>query len=203
LAEQLLDLHRGEYAEPLLPVVLFESPRFAGEQAVLDRLNALPEVDRSRLRERCERYFTALQQAGLNDEALLHPGRGHLVWGGLLLLGAVPAALGWLSSLPIRWLTYRVADGKVKKKEFYGSVVLGVGFLSGLIYYLLWLLGSVFTGNPRWIALAMLLPLLGWWSILYRELGERWWSAFQAWRHPRRSELLGLRKDIFEISPIP
>ena len=174
------------------------SPGFAGEKAVLDRLNALPEADKGRLREHCDRYFAALEQAGLDDEALLHPRRGGSGWGLLLLLGILPAAFGWLSSLPIRWLTYRVAGQKVTKKEFYGSVVLGVGFLSGLLYYLLWLLGSGCTGNPRWIALAMLLPLLGWWSILYRELGERWWAARKARQHGQRAALLALRPNIFE-----
>lgn len=196
LAEQLLTLHRSDQAEPLLPVVHLESARFAGEKAVLDRLNVLPEADKNGLRDRCDQYFTALQQAGLHDEALLHPKRGNLGWGLLLLLGALPAVLGWLSSLPVRWLTFFVADQQVKKKEFYGSVVLGIGFLSGLVYYLLWIIGSLCTGNPRWIALALLLPLLGWWAILFRELGERWWAARRARQHGQREELLVVRQGI-------
>ena len=203
LAEQLLTLHRSDYAEPLLPVVHFDSPRFAGEKAVLDRLNALPETDKRSLRQRCDRYFLALQQAGLEDAALLQPRGGQAGWGVLLLLGAVPAAFGWFSSLPIRWLTYWVADRKVSKKEFYGSVVLGVGFISGLVYYVLWLLGSLWSGDPRWIALALLLPLLGWWSVFYRELVARWRAARRARRHRQRAELLALRRAIFETPPMP
>lgn len=198
LAEQLLTLHRSEHARPMLPVVRLESPRFAGEKAVLDRLNALPETDKNGLRERCDRYFAALQQAGLDDAALLHPRRSSLGWALLLLLGALPACLGWLSSLPIRIITYQVADKRVKKKEFYGSVVLGVSFIAGWLYYLGWVVGSLFTADPRWIALAMLLPLLGWISILYRELGERWWAARRARQHPQRATLLALRQGIFE-----
>ncbi len=91
-----------------------------------------------------------------------------------------------------------MADKKVKKKEFYGSVVLGVGFLSGLVYYLLWIIICLFTGDPRWIALALVLPLLGWWSILYRELGERWLAARKARSYPQRTRLLTLRQHIFE-----
>ncbi len=196
LAEQLLTLHRSDQAEPLLPVVHFESRRFAGEKAVLDRLNALPEADKSGLRERCGQYFAALQQSGLEDASLIHPQRGDLGGGILLLLGALPALLGWLSTLPIRWITYQVADKKVKKKEFYGSVVLGVGFLSSLVYYLLWIIICLFTGDPRWIALALLLPLLGWWSILFHELGERWLAARKARQHGQRNHLLDLRKNV-------
>ncbi len=88
LAEQLLTLHRSDQAEPLLPVVHFESQRFAGEKAVLDQLNALPEAEKMDLRERSGSYFTALEQAALDDAALTHPQRGDLGWGILLLLGA-------------------------------------------------------------------------------------------------------------------
>ncbi|MEO6759932.1 MAG: 1-acyl-sn-glycerol-3-phosphate acyltransferase, partial [Saprospiraceae bacterium] len=198
LAEQLLTLHRSDRAEPLLPVVQFDSRRFAGEKGVLDWLNALAEPAKSHLRKSSADYFSALQQAGLEDEALLHPGRGALGWILLLVLGALPALLGWISSLPIRWLTYEVADKKVKKKEFYGSVILGVGYLSGLLYYLIWLVAGLCTGNPRWIALALLLPLLGWWSIFYRELVQRWWTARIARQHPQRADLLEMRAGIFE-----
>ena len=198
LAEQLLTLHRSDHALPMLPVVRFESPRFAGEKAVLDRLNALPETEKNRLRHHCDHYFSALQQADLDDAALLHPHRGSLGWALLLVLGALPAALGWLGSWPIRAITYGITDRWVKKKEFYGSVVLGISFIMGLVYYLLWLVASFFTADPRWIALAMLLPLLGWISILYRELWERWLSARRARQHPQRDTLLAQRQGIFE-----
>ncbi len=198
LAEQLLTLHRSQYALPMLPVVRFESPRFAGEKAVLDRLNALPELQKNALRIHCNNYFLALEEAGLEDSALLHPERGGWGWTLLLVLGALPAALGWLSSWPIRAITYQVADRRVKKKEFYGSVVLGVSFVVGLLYYLLCIVASLCTADPRWIALALLLPLLGWLSILYRELAERWCAARRALRYPRRKALLEQRKDIFE-----
>lgn len=198
LAEQMLTLHRTDHALPMLPVVRFESPRFAGEKAVLDRLNALPDLEKNSLRERSTAYFTALQQADLEDDALQHPGRSNGAWALLLVLGALPAAWGWLSSLPIRLLTYWVADQKVKKKEFYGSVVLGVGFLSGLVYYLLWIIVSLFTANPRWIALALLLPLFGWFSILYREIATRWIAARRARQHPQRATLLAMRQNILE-----
>ena len=202
LAEQLLTLHRSDHAMPLLPVVRFESPRFAGEKAVLDRLNALPETQKGDLRTSCDAYFSALQQAGLDDDALLHPGRGSLFWLLLLLLGALPAALGWVSSWPIRAITYQVADQQVKKKEFYGSVVLGVSFLVGLLYYLLWIVISLCTASPYWIALALLMPLFGWFSILYREVGERWLVARRARQHPQRMALLVMRQNISGHSSI-
>ncbi len=198
LAEQLLTLHRSDHAMPLLPVVRFESPRFADEKAVLDRLNTWPETYKNNLRTRCGDYFAALHQAGLDDGALLHPGRGSWGWTLLLIGCALPAALGWLSSWPIRTIIYRVADRRVKKKEFYSSVVLGLGFVVGLLYYLLCISISSFTANPRWIALALLLPLLGWWSIIYREVLERWMAARRAQQHPQRAALLALRQNIFD-----
>ena len=190
LAEQLLTLHRNDRPQPLLPVVYFDSQRFAAEKAVLDDLNALPEADKTTLRERTGRYFSALAAAGLDDAALVKPQRSHWLWLLFFAVGLLPALVGWLSSWPIRVLTYWVADKKVKKREFYGSVVLGVSFLSGLVYYLGWLLAGALTWGWQGALAALALPVLGWFSIVYGEIAERFWAARKAAGSAERAELL-------------
>jgi hypothetical protein len=89
-----------------------------------------------------------------------------------------------------------MADTKVRKKEFYTSVRIAVGFLTAIPYYLLLLLAAVLSGNPAWIALALGLPLFGWFAELYRDAWQRWLAARKALRHPQRQALLHAREQI-------
>ena len=194
LAEQLLALDRGNHPEPLLPVIVRHSGRFAREKAVLDRLNALPAVGKNALRERSARYFDALEKAGLDDGALANPQRANLLWLLFFVAASLPALIGWLGAWPVSRLSNYVAAAKVRKREFYSSVLMGVGFLAGVPYYFLLFLISLFTLNPFLIAIGLMLPLLGWFSLLYGDWWERWQLARRAAAHPDRAVLLELRR---------
>jgi 1-acyl-sn-glycerol-3-phosphate acyltransferase len=196
LAERLLALHRGDYPEPPLPIVTYNNRRFLREKAVLDRLNVLPENEKNALRERTERYFNALEQAGLDDAALMNPRWGRWLWLAFFAIGFLPFLLGYLSSWPLIRVSKYVADKKAKKREFYSSVRIGVGLLAGMAYYFLLFLTSLFTLNPYWITLGLSLPLWGWFAEFYREMWLRWRAARKAVTHPQREELLRLRGGI-------
>ncbi len=196
LAEQLLTLHRSENPQPLLPVVHFDSQRFAKEKAVLDQLNEMPNAPKNGLRDRAGLYFQTLEKKGLEDGTLLNPPWGSGSWLLFLIAGFLPFLAGWLSSWPIRAITYWVADTKVKKKEFYGSIVLGVSFFSGFVYYWVWIIASLCSAHLMWIAAALLLPVLGWFSILYREIFDRWQMARKAINNGESAQLLELRRKI-------
>lgn len=195
LGEQLLELHRSNHPEPLLPTVKFEKRRFLEEKAVLDRMNALSGEEKVGLRDKVTAYFDGLSAAGLEDGPLVNPKWGGSSWLLLFIGGFLPFIMGYVSSWPIMRLSHGVANAKVKKKEFYSSVVIGVGFIAGLLYYGALLLFCVSTLNPYWIALGLTLPLLGWFSMFYRELWARWKAAKTAERHPEKENLLAIRKD--------
>lgn len=196
LAEQLLALHRSERPQPPLPVVAHSSRRFFGEKAVLDRLNSSSENEKNNLREKAGRYFSALERAGLNDTALMNPQHGNWWWLLFFAAGLLPFLIGRISSWPLIWLARFVTRKKAKKREFLSSVHIGVGFLAGLPYYLLLFLVLLFTGRPLWIALGLMLPLLGWFAMLYREVWARWAAARRAAGHSEREEILKMRAQI-------
>lgn len=196
LAEQLLELHRSDQPVPALPPISRSAQRFLAEKAVLDRLNQSPEPEKNALRAQAADYFAALQQTGLRDFALRQPSLGSGSWLLFFALFFVPFAAGWLTSLPIARLARWVAERKVKKREFFGSVMLGVGFLSGLIYYLGILVACLLTGDALWISAGLLLPLLGWFSLIYAETWARWLAARRANRAPNRAHLLRLRAQL-------
>ncbi len=196
LSERLLAMLRSEYPPAALPLVTHNDGRFFREKALLDRLNSMPLPEKNDLREKTERYFESLGQAGLQDDALMNP-----QWAGpsrLLFLagGLIPFLAGYISSWPLIRLAKYVADKKVKKPEFYTSVRMGVGFLAGVPYYFALLLASFLSGAPGWMALGMALPLLGWFSLVYKEAWVRWRTARAATRSPFRRELLRMRKSI-------
>lgn len=196
LAEQLLTLHRSEHPEPPLPVVVYDGQRFMAEKKVLDRLNELPADKKSALRSKTDRYFSLLEQEGVDDAALMNPQWGNPAWMLFFIAGLLPFLVGYISSWPLIRLAKNVADKKVKKVEFYTSVRMGVGFLAGIPYYLLLFLCSLITGKPFWIAFGLLLPALGWFSMFYQEMWARWRAAGRATGHPQKETLLRLRGDI-------
>lgn len=196
LAEQLLTLHRSAHPEAPLPIYAFNSRRFAAEKSVLDRLNALPPDEKNALRERAAPYFSALEKAGLDDAALVNPQWGNGWWLLFLVVGFAPWLLGYLSSWPLVHIIRAIADKKVKKREFYSSVRIGLGLLLGTPYYLLLVLPFLLTGRPAWIALGLMLPLLGWFAQFYMDMWKRWRAARKALTHKQRDALLAQRAAI-------
>jgi 1-acyl-sn-glycerol-3-phosphate acyltransferase len=196
LAERLLVLWRSENPASLLPVVEHSGDRFFAEKAVLDRLNTLSDLEKNELREKTDAYFAALEKAGLNDEALSHPEHAGFGWLFFLTIGFVPFVTGGVLSWPVRWLANFATNKLVKKREFRTSILLGVAYLSGLLYCAIFLAAGLITGSPMLISLALLLPLLAWFYLFYREIFARWMAAGKAVKHPLRKELLALRRAI-------
>lgn len=114
----------------------------------------------------------------------------------LFVAGFIPFFAGFLGVYPVIGLSRWVARKTVKKREFYSSVQMGVGFLGGSLYYALIFLVSLFTRNPWCISLALALPVLGWFSMVYREGWMRWAQARKALRHPERVRFSAMRSDI-------
>ena len=196
LAEQLLHLWRNDHPAEHLPIVEHQAPRFWGEKSVLDQLNALEEPEKNLLRLQVGTYFSAIEKAGLNDEAVTHPEHGKLEWLMFLLPAAPIALFGYLVVWPLRWLVYRIARKSVKKREFFTSVLMGVSVLLGIIYFA----GMLFTGlilGASWlVTLALLMPLLMWLSAFWKETTLRWKAARKALVHPEKNQFLSLRKAI-------
>ncbi|MDX2135126.1 MAG: 1-acyl-sn-glycerol-3-phosphate acyltransferase [Saprospiraceae bacterium] len=198
LAERLLELHRSDHPWQLLPIVEFKHPRFAAEKAVLDRLNDMPEPEKTALRTRVDAYFSALETAGTDDFSLCNAHQGHLAWALYFLLFFPAFMVGRISSWPVR-ATGRWAAGRfAKKREFKSSIWLGAGYVTGMFYYFLLAVVSLFTWNPRIIALAFALPALGWYGMHYREHFRRWWGMRRALALPNRNALLELRRGIIQ-----
>lgn len=199
LAEQLLTLHRSEHPAPALPIVERKNQRFNREKAVLDRLNTLAATEKTMVREKVNTYFAALEKAGITDGAIVNAQRwGNWMW--LLFFGSmlIPFLIGFVTSWPLLWLSHKVAKKAVKKKIFFGSVVMGVAFLGGLVWYSLLLLLALCT-LPLWWSLAIpVVVVLGWFSMIYREQWAQWRAARRAVAHTDYKVLLQWRKTLHQ-----
>lgn len=195
-AEQLLTLWRNEHPDALIPVVESSCDRFLGEKAVLEKLNTMIPGEKAALRAQTTAYFEAVQAQGLEDESLQQPGQGSLSWMVLFVLGFFPYLLGFIMRWPIHALAQYLAQKKVKKREFYTSVYIGVAVPSAMIYYTLLFLIGLFMGWVLLMSLAILLPVFSWFSIFWKERLTHWRAARKAMKHPGRERLLAMRSAI-------
>lgn len=198
LVDQLLTLWRTEHPAEHLPIVEHQASRFFGEKALIDQVNGMPAEKKAQIRSRTTEYFTALEQAGLNDEGLLHPEHLRLSWIIFLVLTAPIAISGFLIGWPVRWLVYSTAGRLVKKKEFYTSVLMGLAVVYGGFYLLGLVVTGFMTDSPGLITFALMMPLLAWISIFWKETLVRLKAALKAKNHAMRAQLLGMRKAIWE-----
>jgi glycerol-3-phosphate O-acyltransferase / dihydroxyacetone phosphate acyltransferase len=190
LAEQLLRLHRNENPTPIFPVQFGTNIRFLGEKSVLDHLNAMPLEEKAILKSKVSDYFAQLKKHGVDDLGLMQPKYGQPIWLLFIVLGFVPYLIGRLAALPFSFSAKKLADAKAKKREFYSSVLFGAGQLLGLIWYLSVLIVALISFKPLWISLALILPLLGWFSVIYVDVWKRYSSVV---RQHSTTELLRQR----------
>jgi len=201
LAEQLLTLWRNTHSADRLPIVEVEAPRFFAEKALLDALNALPYTEKEALRQKTTQYFSALKAAGLDDEALNHPEHGAWEWL-LFLIPTAPLALfGFMLGYPVRGLVYWLTHRLIKKREFYTSIIMGLGVLLGGIYFFTLLLTGIFTDRPLLVSLAMLMPLFAWLAIYWKEHALRWLAARKVRFHPEKVQLKAQRAELQKMMP--
>lgn len=194
LADMLLTIHQSNHPVPMIPVVRHHAKPFFEEKIMLDRLNSLPEAKRASLREQAEIYAAALAAAGINDEVLVQPRQGAWSWLLFFILGFLPAITGMLLRWPSAWLSHWVAGRKVKKREFFTSVIMGVNTIVNFLLYLGIALAGLVAGAPWLISLALLMPILMWFYTFYRERLQYWSMARRAMRLPHRTELLKMRQ---------
>jgi glycerol-3-phosphate O-acyltransferase / dihydroxyacetone phosphate acyltransferase len=195
LVEQVLTLFRNDQTKRFFPVLEDSDGGFFSERAITRAINVLPAPEKALLKQQAQHYFDALADSGIADAALRHPKYSALRWRIYLLVFALPAALGGILSWPVRAFTRWLAAKTVKKKEFYTSVLLGVGTLSGLFYAAV-LCGLAWAFCWPWLAvLALSLPLWTWLFLTYRELLSSYWAARKATNTPQRETLLALRPD--------
>jgi hypothetical protein len=161
----------------------------------------MPAEEKAKLADQVSLYFTAVEKAGLTDQSLIQPEQSGISRLALLILMAPFALAGYLIGWPIRYFIYGITREKVKKKEFYTSALMGMAVLLGLIYFSIWMITGLITGSSWILTLGIMMPILAWISIFWKETRLRWQMGLKANKHPERTSLLEMRRVINQMLP--
>lgn len=201
LTEDLLVLYRNANATKILPVVSPADDRLRTEIAIARRVNAMDEDDKEALRRRIASYRAMLQSHRLDDIGVVQAPRSIWLSALMLIAGApffVAGSLGnWLPGL----LATRVTQRKVKHVEFYASVLWGLGSVFYLLYYIIIFIALSSLENYIIGCIVILsLPLLGFYTLHYREYYRKWLAASRFDRLPSgvQKEIRRMRSGIME-----
>ena len=175
--EQLLTLNRNFKQEAILPALTRGHNWLWEEKHIADTINEMPDAEKQQLRNDTESYFNELEQLKVSDVSVAKPRYYNWVNSILLVLGFVPFVFGFIANAwPIifgKW----VADKKVKLIQFHASVRFAVGMLTYFIYYAVLLVLAISSGKVWAMVLVGLMPFLGYLSLQYRDLYQKWSNA--------------------------
>lgn len=196
--EQLLTVARHNRPPRLLPLFATDDAPLREEKQLVETVNAMSEEEKLVLRSKVEAYFSALGQAGVTDRGLMDH-TSYSVGSALLLgLGWVPYLVGYaLNVLPL-WLGSRLAGKLAKTVEFRASVAIIATMAIYLIYWVLWLVAALVVGKTWLIAIALVMPIVGYFALIYRDIDLRWKACQKASTLDDETEakLLRLREQI-------
>ena len=195
--EQLFEMDRNDNLQPIFPIYDEQGDvRFQREYDIADQLNQAEPEQLDNISKEVMAYKNECTRLGITDFGVRR--QEFAEWSNILILalGFVPFLVGRIGTyLPV-YLSHLLGIKKIKQKEFVASVKLASGIVFSLIYYI-FLIGLAFFLTP-WtvLAIALLLPFLGYFSVVYKEFFEHFLEArkFQNLDEATKNELLQMRQ---------
>ena len=174
LVEHLLVMNRSHRPSPFLPVVSESSYPLEQEKMVADRVNAMSKEDKKSLFAKTKAYFQKLKKAQTTDRAIVKNKRDLTKTNLFLILGFIPAFIGFLFGLIPSRLGKFITDTQVKSREFISSVLLGACLASFLVY--LTVIVVLIARNDQWWLLipVILMGACSYFYLYYKEVYQAW-----------------------------
>jgi glycerol-3-phosphate O-acyltransferase / dihydroxyacetone phosphate acyltransferase len=170
LTEQLFMLRRSELSTPALPIIISTRARLEEEMEIAGEVGRMLVDEKEKLRHKVGAWFSRLKELGLEDRTVLRHEAAGIRNALILAISFLPFLSGYvLNYLPLRLARF-IADSRVSHIEFYSSVMLAVGLVFYLLYFLLLLTIALIWGNPWGIAVVLAMPFLGIVALWWREL---------------------------------
>lgn len=167
--EQQFVLSRNGKPQPIMPVLSKTGYRFKAEKRISDTINKMSETEKQEHKSATNAYFTKLKELNISDLGLLSAGQYGIGSVLALFLGWIPFAIGYCFNAPPLLLSNYIGSEKTKYIEFKAPVTVAVAMVAYPLWWLLLLIIAGFIGNPSVFIIALLLPLLGSFALLYRE----------------------------------
>ena len=201
LAEGLFTLLASNRRSPVLPRTVLNGHRFREEKQAANFVNQLEGENKVHFTERLQGYFEQLKRSAITDYGLTHTSFSNLWTVLVLMLGFLPYAFGMLTNALPAYLTYWIGKEKVKAIEFKASIWAASGMGTFLVYYLLLIGVGFLVGRPGFWLLLFFVPLLGYFSLIYRDYLNKYRQAARAARVPKahRQNLLTQRTELLNF----
>jgi 1-acyl-sn-glycerol-3-phosphate acyltransferase len=190
VTEQLLILQRNTVPQSVFPIVERSNTLLRYERRTAKAISEMPEDDKNNLKIEAHKYHKTLKDYKIDDfgiqNSTSYNGAAWLV----LVIGFVPFLIGYIFSWPYVRLGKYIADSKSEEIEYYASVWFSVTKISSIFYFIIWLLVTLIAQNWYILGFVLLMPFLGFYSLLYFEFKEKCLSAKRV-RNNIDAKLLG------------
>jgi glycerol-3-phosphate O-acyltransferase / dihydroxyacetone phosphate acyltransferase len=179
LLEKLFLMYRNSYSLPTFPIFYKSKRRLWAHQEIVENVAQMDAQHVEILRGHVDGYFDKLKEYKINDLAIAQP--YHATPSNLiaLILGFIPFALGWLGHLIPMLYAVKVRNERVKYVEFRGPVMSAVGMGGVLILYILLFVLALIINKLAFWGFVLALPIMGYFSLLYRDLWEKYKTCSQ------------------------
>jgi glycerol-3-phosphate O-acyltransferase / dihydroxyacetone phosphate acyltransferase len=180
LVEHLFELYRNSYPDSsVFPIFKQNKRRLEAEREIANNFyQKLSDTQRVDLKQDVNNYFQSLSDAKVTDFAVAQPYHATLAKTIALVLGFVPYCIGYALHFPIFGYARHIRDTRVSQIEFKAPVAIGVGVGVILVLYLVFLIALMIVNKPIVWAFGLLLPFLGFYTVLYYDF----WKRYQASR---------------------
>jgi glycerol-3-phosphate O-acyltransferase / dihydroxyacetone phosphate acyltransferase len=174
LTEHLLTFYRNSFPEPVFPIRQKSKRRLMAHQEIANRINTLDENQLIALKNRTDNYLTLLKKQGFDDFAIAQPWHANTKNTLALIIGFIPFVVGWLGHRFIVWYAQKTKREKVKYLEFEGPILAGTALGMTIAQYLVLIILSLIINHWAFYGFVFLLPFLGYYAILYRDMREKY-----------------------------
>lgn len=179
LTEQLLIITRNNLIEKSNHWLTKNAKRLDLEIKIAENIKTLAQENTQTFQtiaNETQMYFDDLEKHQISDKVIAKPNFAY--WKLILLLLGFPFFLiGYvLNFLPLK-LANNITQKKVKRVEFFDSVRVALGFLVGLVYYIIMAIVISILVPAIWILVYLLaIWLLGYFALYYLDF----WADFKA-----------------------
>jgi 1-acyl-sn-glycerol-3-phosphate acyltransferase len=197
--EFLFEIDRSDNMQPIFPIYDEKGlPRFEREYDIAEQLNQADPKTFESNKSKVLDYNKACKKYKVTDFAVRRKSFGDLSNILILALGFVPFLIGRYGCFIPIFFANRLGNNKVKQKEFVASVKLASGIGFSLLYYLILLILAFFFTSWPVLMIVLLLPFLGYFSIVYQEFFAHFQQARQFLKLPldAQKELEQLRSKL-------
>ncbi len=191
LAEQCLEMYRNEHPLSPWPILCRKGSRLHDQINIGEQINALSENSTVGLKEKVNDYFQKLEQSKLSDKAVVDSQK--FSWLKLLMLmpGFPFFIIGyWLNIVPFA-LSYFITKKKVHIDTYIGPVKLALGLAFYFVYYIICFAVITYSDLPWYMF--FIIPLLGYFALIWGESYKRWQGARKA---KKMSEFVDERRSL-------